>query len=100
VPLLIQALLGGLIQAAGTLVGKVLLSLGIVYVSYTGINTFFDTAKQTLFSNIAQQAPVAVQLAGVLQIGTCVNILVSAALAKLVMMGLTNGSLTRMITKV
>ncbi len=98
-PLLIQALLGGLIQAAGTLVGKVLLSLGIGYVSYTGINLLFDSAKQTLFANIASQAPVAVQLAGVLQVGTCVNIMVSAALAKLVLAGLTNGTLTRMVTK-
>jgi energy-converting hydrogenase Eha subunit H len=98
-PLLIQALLGGLVQAAGTLVGKVLLSLGIGYVSYTGINLFFDSAKQQLFSAIASQAPVVLQLAGVLQIGTCVNILISAALAKLTLMGLTNGAITRMVTK-
>jgi hypothetical protein len=98
-PLLVQALLGGLIQAAGTLAGRVLISLGIGYVSYTGITVFFDVAKATLLAKIAAQAPVAVQLAGVLQIGTCINIMVSAAMAKLVLSGLTNGTLTKMITR-
>lgn len=98
-PLLIQALLGGLIQVAGTLVGRVLVSLGIGFVTYTGINLFFDSAKTSLIAAISAQAPVVVQLAGVLQIGTCVNIMISAALAKLALQGLTNGSLTRMITK-
>jgi Protein of unknown function (DUF2523) len=98
-PLLISALLGGLIQAAGTLVGRVLLSLGIGYVSYTGIQLLFDVAKTGLLSKIAAQAPIALQLAGVLQIGTCINIMASAALAKLVLMGLTGGTLTRMVTK-
>jgi hypothetical protein len=98
-PLLVQALLGGLIQAAGTLAGRVLISLGIGYVSYTGITVFFDAAKATLLAKIAAQAPVAVQLAGVLQIGTCINIMVSAAMAKLVLSGLTNGTLTKMITR-
>jgi hypothetical protein len=98
-PLLISALLGGLIQAAGTLVGRVLLSLGIGYVAYTGINTLVSGVATDLIARIAQQAPVAVQLAGVLQVGTCINIMTSAALTKLVLMGLTNGTLTRMVTK-
>lgn len=98
-PLFIAALLGALIQGAGTLVGKVLISLGIGYVAYSGLDTLIDTAKTELFSRIAGQGAVVVQLAGVLQIGTCVNIIASAYLARLVVAGLTNGKLTSMVTK-
>ncbi|MGM9480323.1 DUF2523 family protein [Roseateles sp. NT4] len=38
VPLFLGALIGALISAAGTLVGRVLLSLGIGYASYSGID--------------------------------------------------------------
>ncbi|WP_439462631.1 DUF2523 family protein [Roseateles sp. NT4] len=37
-PLFLGALIGALISAAGTLVGRVLLSLGIGYASYSGID--------------------------------------------------------------
>jgi len=98
-PLFIAALLGALIQGAGTLVGKVLISLGIGYVAYTGIDTLLDAAKLDLFARIAGQGSTVTQLAGVLQIGTCVNILCSAYLARLVVGGLTNGKLTSMVHK-
>lgn len=98
-PLLVGALLGALIQGMGTLVGKVLISLGIAYVAYSGIDTMLTAAKTELFSRIAGQGSVVVQLAGVLQVGTCINILVSAYLARLVVQGLTNGKLTSMVTK-
>lgn len=98
-PLLVGALLGALIQGMGTLVGKVLISLGIAYVAYSGIDTMLTSAKTELFSRIAGQGSVVVQLAGVLQVGTCINILVSAYLARLVVQGLTNGKLTSMVTK-
>jgi Protein of unknown function (DUF2523) len=98
-PLLLGALLGLIIQSVGTLVGRVLISLGISYVAYKGIDTLVTSSKGALLSSIGGLHPVAVQLAGVLQIGTCVNIMASAALAKLILMGLTSGALTRMVVK-
>lgn len=94
-----QALIGGLIQAAATIVGKVLLSLGIGYVTYTGFSFLLDTAKTVLFDAISGNFPIVVQLAGVLQIGTCVNIFASTAAAKLTYAGLDQGGITRLVTK-
>jgi hypothetical protein len=98
-PALIGALLGALIQGAGTLVGRVLLSLGIGYVAYSGIDTLATAARDEFISRVQGQGAVVVQLASVLQVGTCVNILVSALLARFVVAGLTNGTLTRMVQK-
>ncbi|MDP3887126.1 DUF2523 domain-containing protein [Hydrogenophaga sp.] len=98
-PLFIAALIGALVSAAGTLVGKVLISLGIGYVAYSGIDTMLESAKADVFSRIAGQGSLVTQLAGVLQIGTCINILASAYLARLVVAGLTNGKLTSMVHK-
>ncbi|MDO9292642.1 MAG: DUF2523 family protein [Hydrogenophaga sp.] len=99
IPLLVPALVGALVTAAGTIVGKVLISLGIGYVAYSGIDVLLEASKAAFFSNIAGMGGTVVQLAGVLQIGTCVNILASAYLARLLIAGLTNGKLTSMILK-
>lgn len=95
----IAALLGGLVQIAGTLVGKVLLSLGIGFVVYSGIDAALDTIKDLAFDSLAGVAsfgPALVELVGVLQIGTCLNIVFSAYAARLVLAGVTGGALKRM----
>lgn len=98
-PVLLVALWGVFLSMIGTIVGRVLVSLAIGYVSYRGIDSLVSVAKATLFANIAAQGGVVVQLAGVLQIGTCINIMASAAIAKLTVAGLRNGAFTKMIVK-
>jgi hypothetical protein len=98
-PTLIASLIGGLITASGTLVGRVLVSLGIGYVAFTGIGAMMDSVKVDVLGAIGSQGPLVASLAGVLQIGTCVNIIMSAITIKLSLMGLTSGTLTRMIQK-
>lgn len=97
---LILALIGSLIRAVGPLVANVLLSLGIGFVSYTGINTMVDLAKNQIFNAISGLSPWAVQLVGILKLGTCLNIIFSAIAARLLLAGITNGTFTKMITKV
>lgn len=98
-PLFIAALLGGLIQAAGTLVGKVLLSLGIGYAAYTGISASIEWARDQAIAKIQALDPLIVQFASVLQVGTAVSIITSAYLARMVLNGLTGDTIKRMITK-
>lgn len=98
-PLLVSALLGGLIQAAGTLVGRVLISLGLGYMTFTGIGTLMAAVKTDVLALIGGQGSVVASFAGVLQVGTCVNIMASAIMIKLTMAGLTSGAVTRMVYK-
>jgi hypothetical protein len=98
-PVLLGWLLGGLIQVAGTIVGKVLLSLGLGYATYTGVDASLTWAKGLFVSGLTGVPALAVQMAGVLKVGVCVSMLVSALTARLVMQGLQSGTLKRMVQK-
>ncbi|NJM43621.1 MAG: DUF2523 domain-containing protein [Brachymonas sp.] len=99
-PALAAAILGALISGIGTLVGRVLVSLGIAYVAYSGIDALINTARAQFISSVQGLPALAIQLTGVLQIGTCVSILTSAFLTRLIVRGLSSGVVTRMVTRV
>ena len=96
-PLFIGALLGGLIQIAGTLVGKVLISLGIGFVVFSGIDTSLGWMKSEIVNYVGQAGSQALAAASALRLGTCISILTSALSARLVLNGLTGGTLKKMI---
>lgn len=98
-PILIASILGGLIQAAGTLVGRVLISLGIAYVTYSGIDTSITWARDFTLAQMSGLPTTAIAIAGALKLGVCISILTSAIAARMVLKGLTSGTLTRMVQK-
>lgn len=98
-PLWVAALVGGLVQVAGTLVGRVLLSLGIGYVTFTGVDTSLSWASSQFVTAMSGLPAATVQLAGLLKVGTCVSMLLSAVAARLLLGGLTSGALTKFALK-
>jgi hypothetical protein len=98
-PIFIAALLGGLIQAAGTLVGRVLLSLGFGLVVYSGIDTGIDWIGAQLSSAATGLGAQAMATMGALRVGVICNILLSALSARLLLNGLTGGSIKRWVVK-
>jgi hypothetical protein len=98
-PLFIAALWGAVVPMLGTLVGRVLVSLGIGYVTYTGIDASLMWAKAQFLSSLAGAPAAAVGLASTMKVGVCVSMLLSAVAARLVLAGLTSGALTKMVTK-
>ena len=98
-PIFIAALIGGLVQAASSFVGRALVALGFGYVAYTGIDIALESAK-TSFISAANGLPAdVVGMLGVLKIGTGVNIILSALTARLILNGLTSGTIKRMVVK-
>lgn len=98
-PLWVAALIGGLIQAAGTLVGRVLISLGFGYVAYSGIDTSITWARDQALASIGQMGATVVGLAGLMQVGTALSILTSALAVRMLLNGLTGGTLRRLVLK-
>jgi hypothetical protein len=98
-PMFIAALLGALIEAAGTLVGKVLLSLGIGYAVFTGVDLSIAWARDFAVSSIQALPPVAVGIASTLQIGTFIAMVSSALVVRMTMAGLQSGTVKRMVQK-
>lgn len=98
-PLFVAALWGALLSMVGTLVGRVLVSLGIGYVTYTGIDSAITWSKSVFLSGMSGLPAAAVGIAGTMKIGVCVSMLLSALTARLVLAGLTSGSIKRMVQK-
>ncbi|MEK8084886.1 DUF2523 family protein [Aquabacterium sp. A3] len=100
-PLFIAALIGGLVQAASTMAGRVLVGLGIGVAVFSGVSTLINTARTTAFSYLDSAATFAqiAQYMGLLQIGTCVNILFSALIIRLTLRGLQGDTIKRWVTR-
>lgn len=100
-PIFIAALIGGLVQAAATMAGRVLVGLGIGVAVFTGVSSLINTAKATAFQYLDTAASV-VQIAqymGMLQIGTCINILFSALMIRLTLRGLQGDTVKKWVTR-
>lgn len=98
-PLFIAALIGGLIQAAGTLVGKVLISLGIGYVTYTGLDTSLDWIKSQIALSVGGLPAQTVSVLGAAQVGSALSVVLSAIAARMLLDGLTGGTIKKMVVR-
>lgn len=98
-PVFIAALLGGLVSAAGSLVGRVLIALGVGFVTYQGLDVTLTFIKTQTLNTISTLPPEVFQIASTLQVGTAINILASAYVAKMTIAGLTSGAVKKMVWK-
>jgi hypothetical protein len=99
-PLFISALWGAFISIAGTLVGQVLLSIGISYLTFTGVDASIGWAKAQFLSGLTGLPAAAVGLAGVMKVGVCVSMLLAAVTTRVTMLGMqSGGKLTQMTVK-
>ena len=98
-PIFLAALLGGLVQAASSIVGRVQIALGIGYASYTGINALLNLIKSQVVSYLVGAPGTVVAIMGLFKIDVAVSIIFSALAARLVLQGLTSDKVTRMVIK-
>lgn len=97
--ILTASLIGGLAQAATSLVGRVLIALGIGYITYTGLDVALDFIKTRIFQELLSVDPTIIGIMAVLNVDRAINVILSAITARLLLNGLTSGSITRMVTK-
>ncbi len=98
-PLFLASLLGGLIQITGSLVGRVLVALGLSAVTYTGISSTLTWLKTQAVSSALALPPEVVGMLSVLKVGTCISIIFSAMLARLVVTGLQGDAVKKWVLK-
>lgn len=98
-PIFIAALLGGLVSAAGSLVGRVLIALSIGYVSYTGLDLILSAIESQIHASFTGFPALALSVLALLKVDVCINIALSACAARLVLAGITSGKLTKMVIK-
>lgn len=98
-PLFVAAILGGLLNITASLVGRVLVSLGIGVVTYTGFSSSIDWLKSQAVSNLQGLGSDVVGMLSVLQVGTSISIIFSAMMARLLLQGLQGDTVKKWVTK-
>lgn len=98
-PAWIIAFIGGLVEAATTVVGRILIFLGISVVTYSGVSEALSFAESYISSQWSGLPVYALQLLGALGIGTDVGIITGAIAARLSLSGLTSSGLSRWVTR-
>lgn len=88
-------LLGGLIAIAPTLIGKILLALGIGVASYAGMDTALGWLKTQAVTSLLGLPPQVVGMLALMRVGSCISMVFSAILIKLALDGMTSGVLKK-----
>lgn len=96
----LQSIVGALLTLAGTLVGKILISLGISGVSYIGISALLGKLETLIFGQLGGIGGPAGQILGMLHLGDAAGMIVSAITVKWTLAGLSSsGSLFKWANK-
>ena len=90
-------IVAGLASGVGQIVAKTLVTLGIGYVSYTGLDALITLNEGQILTLLQALPPTAVQLLGVLKVGTCIRIVFSALMMRATLFGLNEGVIKRMV---
>lgn len=96
-PAFVAALLGGLLSITSSLVGRVMVALGIGAVTYTGLTSALDYAKAQALGALTSAPAQLVQLMGYLGVGEFISIVTSALAARLILNGLNSGAVKRFV---
>ncbi|MBX9636230.1 MAG: DUF2523 domain-containing protein [Nitrosomonas sp.] len=95
----IAAFLGGLLFLTESLVGRVLVTLGMAAVTYTGVNLAIDQFKDFALLQFAALPPNVVGLLSILRVGESISIVFSAIATRSIFDGVANGTLKKWILK-
>ena len=98
-PLFVAAILGGLLQIAASLVGRVLLSLGMSFVVFSGINIGFDLLKNAVINNMQGMSADVVQFLAYLWVDRALSLIMSAYSAALALKMAGGTTITKLVTK-
>lgn len=98
-PAFIAMLLGGLLNIAGSLVGRVLIALGLSVATFSGLSATLSWAKTNVLTSFTSLPPEVVGMLSALGVGEFLSILLSAVAARLLLQGLTDGSMKKWVLR-
>ena len=98
-PAFIAAIGGMLINIVGTLVGRVMVALGLGLVTYTGVSATIDKLRDDAVGQMMGLPPEILAILQLTKIGVGLSIITSAITVRLILNGLTSGAVKRWVTK-
>lgn len=94
-PIFIAALWGALLNVLGTVVGRVLVHLGIAAVTYTGLTASLDWLRDNAVSQLNAVPPQVLAVLSIMKVGSALSLIVSATTARFVLSGMSAGGSLR-----
>jgi len=98
-PAIIAAIGGMLITIAGSIVGRVLMALGLSITTYIGVSTTLDWLEGKMLDALDGTPEKILSLLAFMKVGMCLNIIVTAIMVRSVMKGVTGDSLKKWVLK-
>lgn len=98
-PVFIAAIGGMLLNLVGSLVGRILVALGVAVVTYTGVNASLDALKQQAIQHFSALPPDVYGMLATMKVGVAISIVTSAIAARLLLNGLTSDGFKRFVLK-
>lgn len=98
-PAFIAMLLGGLLNVAGSLVGRVLIALGMSVVTFTGLSSTLAWARTNVLTAFGSLPPEVVGMLSAMGVGEFLSIILSALAARMLLQGLTDGTMKKWALK-
>lgn len=98
-PIFIAAIGGMLLNLVGSLVGRVLVALGLGVATYTGLSFVLGEAKDIAINSLGSMGPEIVGMLAVMRVGECISMVTSAIGTRLLMQGLQSGTFKRWVHK-
>lgn len=87
-PIFLASLLGGLVNVAGSVAGRVLVAMGLSLVTYQGVDTVLSKLKADAISALLGLPPDLVSLLSYMKVGVCISIIASAVAVRMGLSGL------------
>lgn len=98
-PIFVAAIGGMLINLVGSLVGRVLVALGMAVVTYTGVSASLDALKGQAIQSFAALPPEVFGMLSLMKVGVAISIVTSAIAARMLLDGLTSDTFKRFVLK-
>lgn len=96
---LIMALLGGLLTIVGSLTGRVLLALGLSYVTYSGFDLSIAWLLNQIKANFSSMPAEVVSFLGFLWVDKAIGVMFSAYSAAMVIKLAGSTTVTKLVRK-
>jgi len=96
-PIFISAIGGMLINLVGSIVGRVLIALGIGVATFMGIKTSIDLLKASSINALALLPSDILNMLSLMKVGVSINIITSAIITKWVINGLSGDTFKRLV---
>jgi hypothetical protein len=98
-PVVLASVGGMLLSITGSLVGRVLLSLGIAVITYGGVDVTLTWLKGQAVAAFSGLPAEMVALMAYMKIGSCISMIFSAIVVRQTLNGISSGSFKKWVLK-